>query len=74
MPQLHSDSPKAPRTPPVVLPQVGGELVADLREGRPHWAVLVEQNASRFRNDSLLASDPRIMHSGWQEGCQVCFC
>jgi hypothetical protein len=50
---------------------VNGELVADLRQPVPHWAVIVEQSTSRSRPDSLLRTDHRINTSDWPDGGQV---
>jgi hypothetical protein len=51
--------------------QVAGELVADLRQPVPHWAVIVEQSTNRSHPDSLLRIDHRINQSNWPDGGQV---
>jgi hypothetical protein len=51
--------------------QVQGELVADLRQPVPHWAVVVEQSTNRSRADSLLRTDHRINQSNWPDGGQA---
>ena len=50
---------------------MNGELVADLRQPVPHWAVVVEQSTNRSRPDSLLRTDYRINTSDWPDGGQV---
>lgn len=51
--------------------QRGGQLIADLRPQIPHWAVMVEEAASRSQPNSLMVTDPRLASTDWQDGAQI---